>query len=886
MKSKARKMTAESKRLKENTDRKVFWKKWGPYLSERQWGTVREDYSATGEAWEYFPHDHARSRAYRWGEDGIAGISDYQQNLCFSIALWNGNDPIMKERLFGLTGNEGNHGEDVKELYYYLDNTPTHSYMKYLYKYPHAAYPYKRLVNENKRRSKADSELELIDTGVFDNDRYFDVFVEYAKSDVEDIVIKITICNRGEDTAPIDILPTLWFRNTWSFGKVKKKPVIKKCKSIVGNVVLKTDHEEIGKHFLYCQKPDSVLFTENETNTKRLYNMKNACDCVKDAFHEVIVDGKEKMLSHKKTGSKAAPAYHFDIKGGGSEEIILRLSNKQLNAEDLAESEKIVKERILEADQFYRSILPENISADLASIQRQAFAGILWNKQYYNYELETWQQGDEGQPPPPESRKHSRNYGWEHLFNRDVISMPDKWEYPWYATWDLAFQCLPLAMIDPDFAKEQLLLFLREWYMHPNGQLPAYEWALGDVNPPVHAWACLRVYQIEKDATGHGDFTFLKRVFHKLLLNFTWWVNRKDADGNNIFQGGFLGLDNIGIFDRSQPLPTGGHLEQADGTSWMAMYSLNMMVIALELSSVDVSYEDMASKFFEHFVHIAEAFNGYGGDHVVDLWDDKDGFFYDAIHFDSGKTLPLKTRSLVGLIPLVATCVMDVSILDRFPNFAKRLNWFRDNRRDMNKQLIIKKLKGEEKILFSLVQEERLVRILSMLLCEKEFLAPGGIRSLSKYHKKHPFSMKLDSGTYSIAYEPGESKSSLFGGNSNWRGPVWMPINYLIVDSLKEFAKYFNHTLKVEYPLGSGHKFTLHEVANELSMRIIKMFMKEEKKECPVHTSCDLYADNPYFKDLLLFYEYFHGDDSRGLGASHQTGWSGLVANLIDECFK
>ena len=885
-------INTEQKRLDENTTRKVFWKKWGPYLSERQWGTVREDYSATGEAWDSFPHDHARSRAYRWGEDGLAGISDFQQNLCFSLALWNGKDSILKERLFGLTGNEGNHGEDVKELYYYLDSTPTHSYMKYLYKYPQGAYPYSELHEVNQNRSKSESEFELLDIGLFDDNRYFDVFVEYAKETEEDIVIKITAHNRGKDSAPLTILPTLWFRNTWSFGKTQKKPSIKLITTAPGHqtkpgmTILETNHEEMGRYYLYCQNPDQVLFTENETNGKRLFNLKNVCPCVKDAFHDVIVSGKDKMLKDQTSGTKSAPVYKFEIAGEQSKTIILRLSNQKLKTDDLAENEHIIQKRIQEADSFYANIMPKNTSADVANIQRQAFAGMLWSKQYYNYEMENWQNGDSGQPTPPKERKHGRNSGWEHLFNRDIISMPDKWEYPWYATWDLAFHCIPLAMIDPDFAKEQLLLFLREWYMHPNGQLPAYEWAFGDVNPPVHAWACLRVYQIEKEATGHGDTDFLKRAFQKLLLNFTWWVNRKDADGHNIFQGGFLGLDNIGIFDRSQPLPTGGHLEQADGTSWMAMYSLNMMTIALELAKTDPVYEDMASKFFEHFVHIAEAFNGYGSDHAIGLWNEEDGFFYDVIHFHDGKTIPLKTRSLVGLIPLVATCIIDASVLKEFPGFAKRLNWFRDNRKNMNKQLIVKKLDGEEKLLFSLVQEDRLVKILSKMLDESEFLSPGGIRALSKFHEKNPFKMSLDSGKYEIGYEPGESTSNLFGGNSNWRGPIWMPINYLLVESLQEFGKYYQNSLKVEFPAKSGEKLSLQGISNKLAERILSMFCQDDTNNRPIHDKSKLYRDDQYFKDLILFYEYFHGDTCRGVGATHQTGWTGLVAKLIKETKK
>ena len=874
---------AERRRLADNNARRVFWKKWGPYLSERQWGTVREDYSENGTAWEYFPHDHARSRAYRWGEDGIAGISDINQDLCFALALWNGQDEILKERLFGLTGNEGNHGEDVKELYYYLDNTPTHSYMKYLYKYPHARFPYEQLKDGNRRRSKADPEYELLDTGLFDRNAYFDVIVEYAKRDFDDIFIKIEVFNRGTEAAGITVLPTLWFRNTWSFGKIKKKPSIQEIPA-GGNVrALRAEHETLGRTFLFGQSADDVLFTENETNYERLFGGKSPVPGVKDAFHDVVVHGRRSLLAGIREGTKAAFVYRRAIPGGESRTIRLRLASREHTGDPFQDAEATVSTRLSEADEFYAPFVPSGAGRDAALVQRQAFAGLLWSKQYYNYEIESWLRGDPGQPAPPEARKRGRNSDWPFLFNRDVISMPDKWEYPWYATWDLAFHCVSLALVDPHYAKSQLVLFLREWYMHPNGQLPAYEWALGDVNPPVHAWACLRVYEIEKGMTGRGDVAFLKRTFHKLLLNFTWWVNRKDVEGRNIFQGGFLGLDNIGIFDRSQPLPTGGHLEQADATGWMAMYALNMMVIALEISRTDPTYEDVASKFFEHFAHIAEAFNGWGGDGQVRLWNEEDGFFYDVIHFDDGRSVELKTRSLVGIIPLYAVAVMDASILTEFPGFAKRLLWFLENRRALDKSLVVEEVSGVETILFALVKKDNLERILRRVLDEKEFLAPGGIRSLSKHHQDHPFKLSLHDGTARIAYEPGESTSSLFGGNSNWRGPIWMPTNYMLIEALRSYSRHYRDALKVECPAGSGRAAGLDEVARQVGLRLCSIFLKDKEGRRPVHGRETRYAVDPHFRDLVLFNEYFHGDTCRGIGASHQTGWTALIANLIKE---
>lgn len=875
--------TAEEKRLADNAGHKVFWKKWGPYLSERQWGTVREDYSVSGEAWEYLPHDHARSRAYRWGEDGIAGISDIRQDLCFAIALWNGKDPILKERLFGVNPKEGNHGEDVKELYYYLDNTPTHSYMKYLYKYPQEEFPYKKLVDTDRTRTRNDPEYELSDTAVFDRDGYFDVFVEYAKAGPEDILIRIEVCNRGKDKASIAVLPTMWFRNTWSFGMIKDKPDIVLLRESSEWDMLKAAHEQAGTYFLACEKGDKILFTENETNTERLFRIPNKTPYVKDAFHTAVVQGDYDLLRDKKNGTKCGILYEFEVPGGESRLIKLRLADKEFSANPFGRAfDKIINDRISEADAFYARLAPEVPVSDAVAVQRQAFAGLLWSKQYYNYEIEAWLNGDKGQPRPPERRKRGRNHGWPYLFNRDIISMPDKWEYPWYAAWDLAFHCVPLAMTDPDFAKKQLILFLREWYMHPNGQIPAYEWNFSDVNPPVHAWAAMKVFQIERQFRGTGDITFLKRVFHKLLLNFTWWVNRKDSEGHNIFQGGFLGLDNIGVFDRSRELPTGGHIEQADGTSWMAMYALNMMDLALEIAQEDPSYEDVASKFYEHFVHIAESFNHFG-EHG--LWHEEDGFYYDALHLPNGTVTPLQVRSLVGLTPLFAVSVINRDIFDRLKGFKKRLLWFRNNRKDLNKFLAIEELQEGKDILLSLTPRKRLTRILQRVLDENEFLAPGGIRSISRYHKDHPFVLHVNGNEYRVDYEPAESRTDLFGGNSNWRGPVWVPMNYLLIEALKKYYDYYGDSLQAELPAGSGNFFNYWDVAKRLSQQLTRIFIKDETGKRPVHGDEERYRNNPHFKDLVLFYEYFHGDTCKGLGAGHQTGWTGLVAEMIQWCW-
>ena len=875
--------TAEDTRLADNAAHKVFWKKWGPYLSERQWGTVREDYSEDGEAWNYFPHDHARSRAYRWGEDGLAGISDINQDLCFALALWNGRDAILKERLFGLTSKEGNHGEDVKELYYYLDNTPTHSYMKYLYKYPQAEFPYHDLVETNRRRSRLDPEYELPDTGAFAANRYFDVFVEYAKAEPEDILIRISVHNRGKDRAAITVLPTLWFRNTWSYGRTKKRPDIKETGAGDGWKTLEAVHEGLGTCYLHAEKSDYTLFTENETNVERLFHMPNTSPYVKDAFHDAVVRNQYDLFSSRKHGTKSAFVYRFNIAGGESVVIKLRLGSGKIEKDPLGtEFNDIMSRRIAEADAFYAQFTPSHPVSDVIPVQRQALAGLLWNKQYYNYELETWLAGDPGQPHPPEGRKKGRNSDWKYLFNRDVISMPDKWEYPWYASWDLAFHCIPLAMIDADFAKKQLILFLREWYMHPSGQIPAYEWNLGDVNPPVHAFAALKVYEIEKARTGKGDIPFLKRVFLKLMLNFTWWVNRKDSEGHNIFQGGFLGLDNIGAFDRSRPLPAGGHIEQADGTSWMAMYALNLMDMALEIAREDPAYEDVASKFYEHFVHIAESLNQFD-EHG--LWHEADGFYYDLLHMPDGKTVPLTVRSLVGLTSVLAVSVIGRDALARLKGFEKRLVWFRNNRKDLNKYLVIEELREGEDILLSLVPRQRLIRILQRMLDENEFLAPGGIRSISRHHRDNPFILRMNGNEYRVDYEPAESKTDLFGGNSNWRGPVWIPINYLFIEALRKYHRYYGDTLKVEYPTGSGNSMTLMEVAVQLSQRVTGIFVRDERGKRAAHGEEERYRTDPHFRDLVLFNEYFHGDTCAGLGASHQTGWTALVAEMIQWCW-
>ena len=876
-------MIPEATRLEETRARRVHWRRWGPYLADRQWGTVREDYSAHGTAWESFPHDHARSRVYRWGEDGILGISDNHQRLCFALALWNGRDPILKERYFGLTGSEGNHGEDVKEQYFYLDNTPTHSYMRGLYKYPQAEYPYARLVEESRRRDRRRPEFELIDTGAFDEGRYFDVAVEYAKAGPDDVLIRITVANRGPEAAELHLLPTLWFRNTWSWQAGAARPRLLAAGGRAGWQAIEAEHPTLGRRWLYSEGAADLLFTENETNRERLYGAPNETPFVKDAFHEYVVRGRTDAVNAVQVGTKAAVHHRLTLDAGESATVCLRLTDAAPNGQPFGKGfDTIVERRRREADEFYADVVPPRLSDDARNVMRQALAGMLWSKQWFHFDVRRWLQGDPAQPAPPAERKRGRNSEWTHLYNDDVVSMPDAWEYPWYAAWDLAFHTIPLALVDPDFAKEQLVLFLREWYMHPNGQIPAYEWAFGDVNPPVHAWAAWRVYKIDKRRRGVGDRVFLERVFQKLLLNFTWWVNRKDPEGRNVFQGGFLGLDNIGVFDRSAPLPTGGHIEQSDGTAWVAMFSLNMLAIALELAQDNAAYEDMASKFFEHFLHIAQAMSSMGHD-GIDLWDEADGFFYDVLHTPDGAR-PMKVRSLVGLVPLFSAQVIEPEQLARLPKFERRMRWFLDNRPDLCR-LVTRQAAdgGGKRRLLSLVGADRLTRVLRTMLDEREFLSPHGIRALSRHHAEHPYVLHVEGREHRVDYEPAESSSGLFGGNSNWRGPIWFPMNFLIVEALQRFDHFYRGELKVELPAGSGQVMTLWEVAAELSRRLTRIFLRDADGRRPVHGGVERFAADPHWRDLVLFYEYFHGDNGAGIGASHQTGWTGLVAKLLQQ---
>jgi hypothetical protein len=875
MSNQQNKLTAEEQRLEESRTRKAHWKRWGPYLSERAWGTVREDYSEYGTAWDYLPHDHARSRAYRWNEDGIAGISDRHQKICFALALWNGKDPILKERIFGLTGSEGNHGEDVKEYYFYLDSTPTHSYMKYLYKYPQQSFPYSQLVEENGRRGKLASEFELIDTGVFDDDRYFDVVIEYAKADVEDILIKISATNHGPEAARLNLLPTVWFRNTWSWDDKVARPQLRSQENAI-----ELNEPQLGRRWLACDGTPELLFTENETNNRRLFNSPNSSPFVKDGINEYVVNGNREAVNPKPEGTKAAANYALEIQPGQTTTIRLRLSNARKQFDDFDE---VFSKRVLEADQFFSTVIPAELSDDARMVMRQSLGGLLWSKQFYHYVVEDWLEGDPSTPKPPRERLKGRNHEWKHLYNADVISMPDKWEYPWYAAWDLAFHCIPLALVDPEFAKDQLVLMLREWYMHPNGQLPAYEWAFGDVNPPVHAWAAWRVYKIDKKRCGVGDTLFLKRVFQKLLLNFTWWVNRKDADGMNIFQGGFLGLDNIGVFDRSAPLPTGGHIAQSDGTSWMAMYALNLLAIAMELAKEDPSYEDVASKFWEHFLHIARAMNNRG-DEEIKLWDEQDGFFYDVLHLPQGRPLPMKVRSMVGLIPLFAVETLEPELLEQLSGFKRRMDWFVDNRQDLIENVACMRTMGNaERRLLSIVSRDQLQQVLKIMLDEKEFLSPFGIRAISRYHKDNPYMLRVNGTQHRVDYEPAESSNGLFGGNSNWRGPIWFPLNYLLIESLQKFHHYLGPDFKVECPTGSGQMMNLWEVAGEISKRLSRIFLKDEAGRRPVFGQTEKFQRDQNWRDLVPFHEYFHGDNGSGIGASHQTGWTGLVAKLLQQ---
>jgi hypothetical protein len=886
-------MNAERQRLDDDRVGRAAWRRWGPYLSERQWGTVREDYSATGDAWDSFPHDHARSRAYRWGEDGLAGFCDDGQRVCLALALWNGRDPILKERLFGLANGEGNHGEDVKELHYYLDATPSHSYLKMLYKYPQREFPYLRLAEENRRRGKQEPEFELPDAGVFDDDRYFDVFVEYAKAAPDDVLMRVTVCNRGPDAAEVHVLPQVWFRNTWSWQPGAPRPELRYLGS--GVVGLGRDQAE---HSFHADGTPEFLFCDNDTNVRRLYGDEAARGFFKDAFHEFVVQGNAAAVNPNHAGTKAAAHFRTAVPPGGQVQYRVRLRGAT-DATAFADFDTVFADRRREVDEFYDDLQKDIADPDARSVQRQAFAGLIWNKQFYCYDVPRWLAGDPAQPAPPPERRRGRNAEWLHLNNADVVSMPDKWEYPWYAAWDLAFHMIPFALIDPEFAKAQLVLLTREWYMHPNGQLPAYEWDFGDVNPPVHAWAAWRVFQIDRNkrraegrkAPGHdpGDLAFLERVFHKLMLNFTWWVNRKDAQGRNVFQGGFLGLDNIGVFDRSSPLPTGGFLNQADGTAWMAMYCLNLMRIALELALHNPVYEDIASKFFEHFLHIAEAMTNIGGNGGpgasatgVGLWDDADEFYYDQLNLPGGEVAKLKVRSLVGLVPLFAVETLEPALLARLPDFTRRLNWLLNHRPDLC-QLVSRWQEpgvGERRLL-SLLRGHRMKCLLRRMLDETEFLSDYGVRSVSKAHEREPYTFWADGRPHSVRYEPGESESGLFGGNSNWRGPIWFPVNYLIIESLQKFHHYYGDDFKVECPTGSGRFVTIKQVSAELTRRLSRIFLRDAAGRRAAFGDADKLQTDPHFRDHLLFHEYFHGDTGRGVGSAHQTGWTALIAKLL-----
>ena len=870
---------AEQLRILENEAKEVPLEKWGPYLSERQWGTVREDYSQNGDAWNYFPHDHARSRVYRWGEDGLAGISDYHQQLCFAIALWNGQDKILKERLYGLTNYQGNHGEDVKELYYYLDNVPTHYYMKYLYKYPQQAFPYQDLNRKNGYRSKSEPEYELLDTGVFDDDKYFDVTVEYAKKNSEDIHIRIEITNRGNEDAPVWLLPTLWFYNRWQYEAAKPKPLIEQQED--GSV--RATHVPLGSYHMYYDEPDYTLFTENETNKERLFGTPNDTPFVKDAFHEAVINGTDlEELKALSSGTKFSPVYALQIKAKSSQTIKLRLSKGRVKNPFDEKFNAVFIDRKKEADDFYQNLAGKNSTEDEKRIQRQAFAGLLWSKQYYHYDTQRWLTTSDGISPVVENRLNGRNSSWKYLKNQDVISMPDKWEYPWYAAWDLAFHCVPMAMIDPNFAKNQLILIMREWYMNPEGQIPAYEWNYSDVNPPVQAWAALEVYRIEKEKKGKGDVRFLKRVFQKLIINFTWWTNRVDVEGKNIFAGGFLGLDNIGVFDRNSKLHGELELEQVDGTSWMGMYALNMMDIALEIAMHDDAFEDSAVKFYEHFVLIADALNGMG------LWNEEDQFFYDTLRLQKNHAYHLKVRSIVGLTSLFAVSIFSYHNLEKLRDFRKRATWLNQSREKNRQFLPIIDNNKTGKVLLSIVDKEKLTNLLTRVFDEDEFLADGGVRALSKAYQDKPYSVDIEGRTYTIQYDPGESTSDMFGGNSNWRGPIWIPINYMVIRALRRYHEFFGDDFQLEFPKGSGKTINLKEAADEISRRLIKIFAKDETGKRPVNGngSDTAFYQKPENADLILFYEYFHGDNSRGVGASHQTGWSSLVANLISDMGK
>jgi hypothetical protein len=877
--------TEESKRLTEARELDVPWRKWGPYLSERQWGTVREDYSESGDAWNYFSHDHARSRAYRWGEDGLAGISDDRQLLCFALALWNGKDPILKERLFGLTNSEGNHGEDVKEYYFYLDSTPTHSYMKYLYKYPRAAYPYADLVATNRGRSRQDFEYELLDTGVFDDDRYFDVFVEYAKASPEDILIQITVCNRGPERAALDVLPTVWFRNTWSWGEGSPRPLLQPAVKGSAQGVIAASHPDLGRRFLYANGPAALLFTENETNTHRLVGAANKTPHVKDAFHDYIVHGRKDAVNPEKTGTKASVHYSLLIGPGESHTLRLRLCDVAPDVEaptpewrggPFGSFDTVLEARRREADEFYASVIPSSLDEDETRVMRQALAGMLWSKQFYLYDVDKWLSEHWADPFDPR-RRAMRNERWHHMYNADVISMPDKWEYPWYAAWDLAFHILPFTLVDEDFGKEQLNLMLRSNYLHPSGQIPAYEWNFGDVNPPVHAWSTIFTYRLEQARRGKGDLDWLERCFQKLALNFTWWVNRKDQAGNNVFEGGFLGLDNIGVFDRSAPLPTGGYLEQADGTAWMALFCQNMLEIAIELAMHRPAYAEMAIKFVEHYLWIASAMVDAGGG--TGLWDEEDGFFYDVLQLPNGQSQRLRVRSMVGLLPLCAVTMIEGALRRRYPELGDRLQRFLEARPELAAFMHDpSKTSTEGRSLCAVLDETKLRRVLSRMLDESEFLSPYGIRSLSRYHADHPYVFQAGNREFRVSYLPAESDTGLFGGNSNWRGPIWMPVNALIIRGLLEYHMYYGKNFTIECPTGSGRWMNLYEVAEEIARRLTNIFRRDEKGHRALYGGSRRFQEDPHWRDYILFYEYFHGDNGAGLGANHQTGWTGLVA--------
>lgn len=871
--------TAEDQRLADARERGVPWRRWGPYVSERQWGTVREDYSADGDAWNYLTHDQARSRAYRWGEDGIAGISDDQQRLCFALTLWNGVDPILKERLFGLSGTEGNHGEDVKEYYFHLDNLPSHAYMKYLYKYPQQAFPYEQLRRENKRRSRLEPEYELLDTGIFDADRYFDVFIEYAKAGTDDLLVRISAHNRGPDAATLHLLPTLWFRNTWSWTPGQARPLLR---AAAERPALQATHATLHGFWLHFDAPDEVLFTDNDSNSARLWG-EPMTGFAKDAFHDYVVGGRADAVNRANQGTKAAPRYRRELAPGEAWVVKLRLSSDgSLPAPLGADFDALFAQRIAEADAFYRRVTPFDMPEDLRRIQRQAFAGLLWSKQYYHYFVEGWLHGDPGGPTPPETRQQGRNHRWWHLDAADVLAMPDKWEYPWFASWDMAFHCVAYALIDPDFAKQQLLLLTREWYMHPNGQMPAYEWNFGDVNPPVHAWAAIRLCQIEQKMTGRMDHLFLERIFQKLLINFTWWVNRKDEEGNNLFEGGFLGLDNVSAFDRSAQLPSGGRLEQADGTSWMAMYCLNMLGIALELAGDNPAYEDVATKFFEHFVYIGAAVNR-GVENGAGLWHETQGFYFDLLKLPDGKARTIEAYTIAGLIPLFAIAVGERDAFRGFRGFRQRFDWFARNRPELLGKLADISHAGQhQRMRVALVDADKLGRILEHVLAPDQLLSAHGVRSVSRWHASAPFVLELEGRRFTLDYEPAESTTPMFGGNSNWRGPVWMPLNFLLIEALQKHDFFLGESFQVRGG-EDGRTASLWQVAADLSQRLIGLFTRGEDGRRPMYGRCEKFQSDPHWKDLILFHEYFDGDTGMGLGASHQTGWTALVAKLIQQ---